>query len=191
MENSIAVGEHRLAASLYDRGSYGESLEIYRKLAENNDSDCQTFVGWMHHKGLGTTKDDEEALRWFKKAADLSNLEGMFYCGRLMTAMARHQEAFAWYEKAAANGYSAAHFRLALAYDRGQGVGVDKSKALEYMRMAAEKGHVLAKREIGIRLILRGRGFREKIIGLRTLFSILASARRITLENERSGELKW
>jgi localization factor PodJL len=62
------------------------------------------------------------------------------------------RQAFAWYERAAARGLAAAQFRLALALERGIGVGVDRERAKVWYGRAAEQGHVRAMHNLGVLL---------------------------------------
>src|SRR5262249_22022399 len=61
-------------------------------------------------------------------------------------------QAFAWYERAAARGLAAAQFRLALALERGIGVGTDRERAKVWYGRAAEQGHVRAMHNLGVLL---------------------------------------
>jgi len=61
-------------------------------------------------------------------------------------------QAFAWYERAAARGLAAAQFRLALALERGIGVGIDRERAKVWYGRAAEQGHVRAMHNLGVLL---------------------------------------
>jgi TPR repeat protein len=39
----------------------------------------QTNVGYLLQAGLGTSRDDPQALQWFRRAADQSSARGMYY----------------------------------------------------------------------------------------------------------------
>jgi localization factor PodJL len=62
------------------------------------------------------------------------------------------RQAFAWYERAAARGLAAAQFRLALALERGIGVGIDRERAKVWYGRAAEQGHVRAMHNLAVLL---------------------------------------
>lgn len=45
-------------------------INRYRKEAENGDARAQTILGDMYAKGFGVNKDEAEAVKWYRKAAD-------------------------------------------------------------------------------------------------------------------------
>lgn len=51
-------------------------------------------------------------------------------------------EAFAWYTKAAEQGWGPAQFNLGICYNRGNGVAQDMSKALEWFNKSSDWGDV-------------------------------------------------
>jgi hypothetical protein len=53
-------------------------------------------------------------------------------------------KAVLWFTKAAMQGHAGAQYNLALCYDRGLGVAVDRHKASTWMKQAADKGLVEA-----------------------------------------------
>ncbi|MEI6809607.1 MAG: tetratricopeptide repeat protein, partial [bacterium] len=46
-----------------------ETFERIRKAAERGDSTAQSKLGVLYSKGQGVIVDDEEAVKWFRKAA--------------------------------------------------------------------------------------------------------------------------
>ena len=58
----------------YQRGDYATALQEWRPLAEQGDADAQTLIGMMYNEGLGVPKNDAEAVKWYRKAALVSNL---------------------------------------------------------------------------------------------------------------------
>ena len=54
------------------------------------------------------------------------------------------EKAASWYRTAAEDGEPIAQYRLAVCYDRGEGVGADPKEAVTWYRRAAEQGHTWA-----------------------------------------------
>ena len=74
-----------------------------------------TNLGYCFENGLGVTRDFNEALRWYRKAADLNEPMAMNNLG-------------AWYE-----------------HGTGMSLGDDVKKAVEWYRKAAALGNENAK----------------------------------------------
>jgi len=54
----------------YHRGDYATALNTFRPLAEQGEAQAQFKLGVMYHQGLGVTQDNEEAVRWYRQAAN-------------------------------------------------------------------------------------------------------------------------
>ncbi|HSE50454.1 MAG TPA: TonB family protein [Terriglobales bacterium] len=132
-----------------------------RTRAQAGDSKAQVELGAAYAAGTGVAKDDQEAARWFEKAAKKDDAEAQF---RLAQAYASGQgvkqdlgKAAGWMKKAAEQGNLAAISRLGLIFLRGEGVAQDNAKALKLLREGAERNDAVA--EYGMALIYaEGRG---------------------------------
>jgi TPR repeat protein len=144
------------AKKLLGEKRYEEAFQAYRMLANAGDPQCQVFLGWMYHEGLGTARDVVEARAWFEKAAVLGSKEGAFYCGRSAAASGKQEEAVEWFRKAASQEYGPALLWLGLAYVRGHGAPEDLPRGIAYLELAAKTGSYFAKRELAW-LMIRGR----------------------------------
>ena len=73
-------------------------------------------IGWMYDEGNGVAQNYSEALKWYKKAADLGNDSAMYNIGSMYEngrgVIRNKSEAVKWYEKAAAKGNKDAISRL-------------------------------------------------------------------------------
>jgi len=89
-------------------------------------------------------KDDAEAVRWYRKAAEQDfataqfNLGDMYERGRGVPQ--DDVQAVAWYRKAAEQGDAGAQGSLAVCYSRGKGVERDPVAANAWYRKAAKQG---------------------------------------------------
>ena len=54
----------------YRRGDMQAAMELWRKEVDAGSDDALFDIGLMYAKGEGVPKDTEEALRWFRMAAD-------------------------------------------------------------------------------------------------------------------------
>ena len=101
----------------------------------------------------GLSQSDSEALRWYRKAADMGHTAaqynvGVFYhFGRGTTQ--NYAEALKWYRKAAEHGYADAQNNLGVMYNTGLGVSQNPAEAFRWYRLAAEQGLAISQNNIG------------------------------------------
>ena len=104
-------------------------------------------------KEFFTNEQYAEALKWYKKAADLENPEAQYDIGELYWngkgVKQDYAEAVKWYKKAAELGNATAQNDIGWCYQKGYGVKQDYAEALKWYRKAAEKGNITAPNNIG------------------------------------------
>jgi hypothetical protein len=102
------------------------------------------FLAAMYAQGSGVPKDDGEAVRWFRKAADAGDRFGMDGLGQVYAngrgVPKDDGEAVRWFQKAADAGNPSGMYHLATMYDKGAGVAKDSGKAIEWYQKAAGLG---------------------------------------------------
>jgi serine/threonine protein kinase/TPR repeat protein len=92
----------------YARGSYIESAAVLKPLAERGNSKAQVRLGDLYLQGEGVERNDQEAVRLFRKAADQGDndaqlrLGDMYAKGRGVPQNNFH--AYVWYSVAARAG---------------------------------------------------------------------------------------
>jgi len=172
---------HVAAADHLAKKNYVEAFRIYEQLASKGYGECQVYVGWMLHEGIGVVSNRAQALEHFRQAAQQGHPKGMFYVGRALTAESKHSDAFFWYQNAAVNGYMPAVYRLGIAYLDGLGVPINRSLGISSLRRAASSGHILAKRELALRSIRGELGVLNIPKGIWLFIEMLFSASRVAL----------
>ncbi|MBD0404995.1 caspase family protein [Flammeovirga sp. EKP202] len=141
------------ADSLYYKGEYKKTFEIYLKVASEGDPEAQYGIGFFYEAGSGVPRDFAKALEWYLKAAQNNNenanfsIGNLYYHGRGVTQ--DYKKALEWYTKAALYGNSDAQYAIGFLYDYGQGVTQDYKKALEWYLKAAQNGDSDAQFSIG------------------------------------------
>ena len=102
----------------------GHLLETLRK-AEAGDRAAQFDAGLAFETGAGTAQDYPEAVKWYRKAANLgyppaqNNLGGMYLRG--FGVAQDDNEALRWYLRAAGEGYLAAENNVGFMHAAGRG----------------------------------------------------------------------
>lgn len=110
----------------------------------------------MYANGEGVQQNYNEALKWYKKAADQGNIDAQYYIGMMSERMQNYSDAVIWYRKAAEQGHTFAQSNLAVLYFNGQGVKQDFSEAEKLWRMAAAKGDKDALHNLNVLITKRG-----------------------------------
>ena len=122
-----------------------QAFEWLKKSAEGEDGEpmAQVYLGVLYAEGKGVCRDNVEAFKWFKKAAELGessaqlNLGLMYMNGALVEK--NYEEALFWVEKSAEQGDSDAQTVLGNWYYNGTVVGQDYNKAKEWFEKAANQ----------------------------------------------------
>ena len=93
-------------------GNESEQIESIREIAERGDVYSQFRLGQLYYEGKGVRTDDQEAARWFLKAAQQDHTEAQFILATMYEKGAgvekNDQEAFKWYLQAATMGHERA-----------------------------------------------------------------------------------
>ncbi|MGD2076245.1 MAG: tetratricopeptide repeat protein [Gammaproteobacteria bacterium] len=98
----------RQAVEAIGRGDFERSFRTVAEVAEQGDAVAQHFLGWHHHKGIGTPQDDERACAWWLKAARQGLPEAQQGLGWAYAngrgVVQDFVEAYRWYNRAVAGG---------------------------------------------------------------------------------------
>lgn len=78
---------------------------IIKLNAKCGNAEAQSILGAMYSKGIGVTKDNNEAFKWFHKAANQGNIRAQLIIGARYAVgigvRRNHEKALYWYSKAA------------------------------------------------------------------------------------------
>ncbi|MBL6936174.1 MAG: sel1 repeat family protein [Alphaproteobacteria bacterium] len=139
----------------HENGDYAAALEKWRFLADYGITDqAETEIGKLYLHGQGVDQDEEEATRWFARAADNYDLEGIYYLGMQYNlgrgAPNDYEQAAHYLGLAAEYDHAGAQYFLANMYMYGQGVPEDKREGEALLTRAVANGDYM------IRYGLRG-----------------------------------
>jgi len=133
----------------------GKVLAEIRAGADKGDAKAQYELGRAFFSGtLGVAKDEAEAVKWFRKAAEQNVADAQFSLG-VCYANGRgvaedDAEAVKWFRKAAEQNYARAQYNLGVCYDSGEGVAKDEVEAYKWWLLAAGQGNDDAKYNVTI-----------------------------------------
>ena len=126
----------------YNAGDHKTALQEWLALAEQGDFRAQYNAGWMNAYGIGTLKDYEQAVNWYRKSADQGFVHAQFNLGNMYLRGDGVEKdgnlAFSWFIKAAEQGDAASQYNLGRMYIMGKGVIANMSEAKYWIKKAYE-----------------------------------------------------
>lgn len=131
-----------------------------RKSAEN-DASAANSLGWIYAYGPASVKNEAEAARWYRTAADSGLGEAMARLGAMYAngqGVAKDDaQAVDWYRRGADKNDAEAIYNLGLMFEAGRGVTQDAAEAARLYHKAADQGQPNAMFKLGT-LYINGRG---------------------------------
>lgn len=145
------------ALQAYESEDYATAARLLAPLAEGGDATAQEKLSILYFYGRGVPEDEKLAMEWARRSADQGNLDAMFMIGSMYvfgdqipgTVDDPDVEAAKWYFEAASRGHADAQYGLGLLFLAGKGVVQDQEQAFNWIRRAAEHGHVGARSFLG------------------------------------------
>ena len=145
---TATVQPHAYALLASARALTVSDLERLETKAQSGDLESENTLAIAYHAGTLLKKDDAEALRLLRHAADrgfVAAEEAMgIFCQAGFGMAPDKAQAVSWYTKAAHHGSSDAATNLALMYSTGNGIPKDFAKAAAWLRKAADAGDATA-----------------------------------------------
>ena len=129
-----------------------DGRKLYQKACQG-EAEAQFELGYNYFYGRGVEEDEEEAITWYRKAAEQGHADAQYELGDCYLfawgVAEDHEEAAKWYRKAAEQGNAQAQKNLGDCYFYGRGVEEDEEEAITWYRKAAEQGFEQAKNILG------------------------------------------
>ncbi|MCH9741927.1 MAG: sel1 repeat family protein [Proteobacteria bacterium] len=130
------------AVSAYQKGNYSKAFKLFKPLAEKQDDSAQCALGVMYDKGQGVTKDEKQALYWYRLAAEQGNAVaqaalGDYYEHALAGLTQDYVKAAYWYQQAANRGNVIGALGIGLLHVNGLGTTQNYKEAVAWLKIAA------------------------------------------------------
>jgi TPR repeat protein len=154
LKSKVPVTGEEAAYIAFEQGQYLTALDLAEQAAGRGDAAAHTLIGRIYAEGLGVSKDEAVAARWFARGAELGDIEAAFALG-LQLAEGRGVEkdrvaAGQMFEQAARQGHPYANYNLALLFLNGDGKPENPYRAAQHLRYAAEQGIAAAQYNLAI-----------------------------------------
>ena len=148
----VAIGGSFQASA--QPSDYAEKVFDFSKAkAERGDAEAQFFLGVCYSVGEGISKNEAEAVKWYRKAADQDHAAAQFALATCFAIGAGvkqdDREEMKWVRKAAELNYAPAQFRLGSAFYAGSGVPKDEIEAVKWFRKGADQNYAPAQTVLG------------------------------------------
>ncbi len=115
--------------------------------SKSGSLDVWFMIGDAYQSGTGTKRNREQALRWFRKAAEAGHVRSMVRLGNAL-AHPDHEETWEesvrWFQKAAGCGYAGGMVSLGFAYRDGHGIAQDYEQAVHWFIKGVAAGDTLS-----------------------------------------------
>jgi TPR repeat protein len=134
-------------------GQDAEAFALAQSGADLGHAELTGYLGWFYEQGRHVAADPDQAVRLFRKAADMGDAYAQWRLGVLIdegTATGTLQEALTLFRKAAGQKHADALVSLAVMHAGGRGTEQDFVAAMRYYQAAALRGNSHGLQGIGI-----------------------------------------
>ena len=168
--------EELLAAA--EQGDPDAQYKLGLKYAFSAIDAARALLPYDYQKALIYTEDYQEAVKWYRLAAEQGHNMAQHTLGLAYDKGAGvpqdYQEAVKWYRLAAEQGNDASQWILGGMYDKGEGVPQDYQEAVKWYRLAAEQGKYVAQFELGA-MYANGKGVPQDFVQAHKWINLAAS----------------
>jgi hypothetical protein len=129
----------------------------------------QHALGERYAYGRGVPRNDPEAIKWFRLAAEQGHAEAQYKLGVMfdkgLGTSENPREALHWYTQAAAQGHGGAENNLGHLYHKGRGVPQDTAEAARWYQQAAAHGVTVGQQNLDQLLRAEGEASQQPRVG--------------------------
>lgn len=131
-----------------------EAFQLITKEAAAGNKNAMLTLGTMYERGIGTSRNFDNALQWYEKAAAAGLAEGYYNAGICyevgMGTKSDPAKAFQNFEKSAELHLSQGLYKLASLYFNGAGTAKNEPWGVELLTRAAAANHSGAANDLGL-----------------------------------------
>ena len=82
--NAQSPDQFEIAQRAYENKDYKTAWKILMPLAKQGQAEAQVIISDMYNIGRGVQQDNSRAIEWYRKAAELGNLDAIQMLGQGM-----------------------------------------------------------------------------------------------------------
>lgn len=176
VESWVMQGKALYDGSMLARKNHLEARELFEKAAEHNHPEAFYYLGNLYQNTDAFPKDEDEALSYYYKAANLGHAESQMLVGVALVLrgiklepnsraqQSTYRDAVEWLKKAADQNVAEAQYWYGDMLMKGLGTDKDEARGLALIRTAAEAGNANAQAMLGA-LYWQGQGGLQKDLG--------------------------
>jgi len=124
------------AINSLDKKEFVTAHQLFLDLADKGIAEAQINLGMMFESGQGVPQDFNEAIRWYRLAADQKLIKAQEKLNLLLKKAAEPQ----------------INLSLGIMFESGQGVPQDFNEAIRWYRLAADQGLIKAQKKLNFLL---------------------------------------
>ncbi|SFP49903.1 Sel1 repeat-containing protein [Sphingomonas rubra] len=132
-----AAADVKAGLDAWNHGEWARAIAEWRPLAIQGDADAQFNLAQAYKFGRGVPVDLNQALAWFKRAADQGHRQAEDSYGIALFQSNRKPEAFPYLDRSARRGEPRAQLLLATMLFNGDGAAIDYPRAYALMTRAS------------------------------------------------------
>jgi uncharacterized protein len=137
---STSIAGCKEALQAYFSGNYAiAAIELNQGCGDQGNAEAQYLLGDLYYAGKGVSKDNNEAQKWYQRAADQGYAPAQLGLAKTYLSQNDEENYVKWLQKAANQGYAPAQFKLAVLYDLGMFVPKHIVSAYKWANLAASQ----------------------------------------------------
>jgi uncharacterized protein len=185
MCGAAAAGPLEDGQAADQRGDYATAMRLLRPLADQGHAEAKACLGTTYYhlgaryfSSIGVPQDFAKAAAWFRKAADLGDVDaqrdlaGLYVSG--IDVPQDLGETFQLYREAAEQGDSSSLVSLEVMCGNGQSTARDNAQTAIWWRKFDERGDFIAQYHLG-EIYERGQGVLEDYVQSHVWFNLAAA----------------
>lgn len=154
---------------------YQNAIVLLKQEIDLNNCVAMNCLGNVYKQGIGVKKDNDEALKWYMKAAAANSPEAMYNLGvtyKYGDGVERNlKESSSWFKIGAEQGHAGCMYAIGYMYYKGFGVRQNYKKAYKYFSQSA-KGENPAGTYFKALCIFKGNGVKQNRKEAKKIFEI-------------------
>jgi TPR repeat protein len=180
------IDEQR-AYEMYNQKRYAEALPLFNRLASDGSAWAQECLGYMYWDGIGVARDFDQSLRHYEAAYDGGKPDLAYNIAGLHLRAGRPDVALVWWRKDTKRPISSTYWQYRVLREHPH-LAANPGESGELLRRAADLGHLIAKRDIAVRMIKGDAALGGRWQGVRAWLRLFPAAVRIVSANVDDDE---